>query len=245
MEACAVNNTPERPTTACLTCPPPREQRNWRPADPGYRTCASCLARIRDTLKDIVRRYLLLTPRPGASGDHGRGAPGFGSRSPGSEHVIAMRDRRSSPVARTWLGADGRLHQESERPPLSVHGVLDTIAWDIAEARQQHGPDERSDVPQLARYIDVNLDWATRQPGIAELDQQLRHLAAQLKPVTGDPGRRHIGTCPVVIDEGQHTRECGARLYAPLRGDEIECGSCGERWPREKWLRLGDLLEAS
>lgn len=238
-----MHDTLQRPTNACICCLPPGPQRGWRTADPGYKTCASCLDRIRDLLKDINRRYLLLNPRPSASGDNTRGAPGFGSRSPASEHIIAMRDRRSSPIARTWLGRDGRLHQESEHPPLSVHGVLDTIAWDIAEARQQHGPDERSDVHHLTRYIDVNLDWATRQAGIAEVDQQLRALTAQLKPVTGEPGRRHIGLCPVVIDEGEHTRECGARLYAPLKGDEIECRACGEVWPREKWLRLGDLLQ--
>jgi hypothetical protein len=156
-----------------------------------------------------------------------------------------MRDRRSSPIARTWLGRDGRLHQEAERPPLSVHGVLHTLAWDIAEARQQHGPPERADVHELVRYIDVNLDWATRQAGIAEADQQLRALVAQLKPVTGDPGRRHIGVCPNVLDDGDTTRECGARLFAPLRGDEIVCGTCDRKWPRDEWLRLGDLLEAS
>lgn len=212
-------------------------------ADRGYRTCDACLDRIRDTLKDITRRYALLNPKPGMSGEHGRGAPGFGSRSPASDHIIAMRDRRSSTVARTWLGRDGRLHQESERPPLSVHGVLDTIAWDIAEQRSLDGPSDRADVPHLARYIDTNLDWATRQPTIVEVDQQLRDLVAQLKPVTGEPGRRHIGLCPNVLDEGEVTRECGARLFAPLRGDAIECGACRRVWPRSEWLRLGDLLQ--
>lgn len=235
-----------RPASACLTCALPRPGRGWRTADPSYRTCAACLDRIRDTLKDIVRRYLLLNPTPGASGEHGtRGAPGFGTRPPASLHILAMRDRRSSPVARVWVGQDGRVHQESEKPPLSVHGVLETIAWDITEGRGHEPPNPRHDIPQLARLIDVNLDWATRQPAITDLDQQLRALHAQLKPVTGDPGRRHIGICPVTVDEGEHTRECGARLYAPLRGDSIECGACGEVWPREKWLRLGDLLEAS
>jgi hypothetical protein len=215
-------------------------------ADHGYRTCSSCLDRVRESLRDIVRRWLMLNPQPGASGEHGsRGAPGFGSRAPASVHVIAMRDRRSSAVARVWVAADGRVHHESEHPPLSVHGVLDTIAWDIAEHRDLDGPDPRADVPQLARYIDTNLDWATRQSSIVELDRALRDLLAQLKPVTGDPGRRHIGLCPTVIDEGDTTRECGARLYAPLRGDEIACGACGRVWPREEWLRLGDLLEAS
>lgn len=236
-----------RPTSACLTCLPPGPNRAWRIADRGYRTCTNCLDRIRDTLRDIVRRYLILNPRPGASGDQGgRGTPGFGSRAPASEHIIAMRDRRSSVVARTWLGRDGRLHQESERPPLSIHGVLETEAVDIAEARGITGPDMRADVPQLARWIDSNLDWATRQTTIPALDTALRELVAQLKPVTGEPGRRHIGLCPSVIDEGDQTRECGARLYAPLRGDTIECGACQRVWPPSEWLRLGDLLgEAS
>lgn len=236
----------ERPTWACVLHLPPTDHRKWAKADDGYLTCSSCYDRLRDLLKDIVARYHRLDPAPGASGDHGtRGAPGYGSRAPASEHIIAMRDRRSSRVARTWLGRDGRLHQESERPPLSVHGVLDTIAWDIAEQRGLDGPGPRSDVDDLARYIDQHMDWITRQPVIVEIAHDLRELAAQLKPVTGDPGRRHIGLCPSVIDQGETTTECGARLYAPLRGDSIECTSCRRVWPRSEWLRLGDLLEAS
>jgi hypothetical protein len=241
-----VSDTPQRPTHACITCPPPGPNKAWRPADTGYRTCTTCYDKIRELLKDIVRRYLQLNPRPGAAGDHGsRGAPGFGARAPASEHIIAMRDRRSSVVARTWLGADGRLHQESERPPRSVYGVLDTIAWDITEQRSHTGPDPHADVPELARYIDGNLDWLTRQDLVADVHRELRELDAQLKPVTGDPGRRHIGLCPNTVDDGTTTRECGARLYAPLRGDSIQCTSCQRIWPRPEWLRLGDLLDAS
>jgi len=50
---------------------------------------------------------------------------------------------------------------------------------------------------------------------VTELDIALRRLVAQLRPVTGDP-RRPIGLCPNTIDDGEHTRECGTRLYAPL-----------------------------
>lgn len=238
--------TTERPNQACVLCPPPRKVGHWRLADPGYRTCSSCLDRQREMLTDIATRYRQLDPTPGASGDGGRGAPGFGSRAPASAHIIAMTDRRSSRVARTWLGRDGRLHQESERPPLSVHGVLDTIAWDIAEQRGIDGPGERADVADLARWIDGHLDWVTRQLIVVDLDAALRELVAQLKPVTGDPARRHIGLCPNVVDEGDTTRECRARLYAPIRGDTIQCHTCQREWPRSEWLRLGDLLgEAS
>jgi hypothetical protein len=246
-----VHDTPtttddQRPSRACLLCPTPREGSPWRLADDGYRTCSGCLDRLREALKDIAKRYAQLDPTPGASGEHGtRGAPGFGSRSPASEHILCMTDRRSSAVARTWLGADGRLHYEAERPPLSVHNVLDTAAWAIAEERGIDGPDVTATVDELARWLDAQLDWATRNTIVVDLWADLRALQAQLKPATGEPGRRHIGLCPVVIDEGDHTRECGARLYAPLKGDEIQCRACGEVWPREKWLRLGDLLEAS
>src|SRR5690606_12400233 len=105
--------TPDRPAAACVLCPQPRDRRLWRLADAGYATCSVCDQRVRDTLKEIDKRYHALDPTPGASGDHGRGAPGFGSRSPASDHIIAMTDRRSSAVARVWTAADGRVHRES------------------------------------------------------------------------------------------------------------------------------------
>lgn len=230
-----------RPRSACLLCPPPRTSA-WRLADSGYRTCSDCLDRLRDRLADIVRRWVLLNPTPGSSGDHGsRGAPGFGSRSPASDHVIAMRDRRSSLVAKVWVGKDGRVHQEPERPPLSVHSVLETLAWDIAEARDITPPDPRADVPQLARYLDGHLDWATRQDNITELDQPLRALVAQLKPVTGDPARPKVGDCPNVDPETQ--QECGATLRAPIHGDTIQCTKCERTWERPEWEHLGRMIQ--
>lgn len=233
----------ERPQWACILCPPPRQAGHWRPADPGYRTDSPCLDRLRERLQDVVRRYLLLNPRPGANGDHrGRGAPGFGSRAPASDHVIAMRDPRSSAVAHVWLARDGRVHQEAERPPLSVFVVLDTLAWDVAEQRGIDGPEPSATVPELGRWIDRHLDWITRNDIAADVDQAVRGVLAQLKPVTGEPGRKHVGECPNTIDDEDGTRECGARLYAPLRGDSIRCNQCSREWPRSEWLRLGDLL---
>ena len=235
----------ERPAGSCLLHPPPREGRPWARADDGYRTCSGCLDRLRETLGEVNRRFHLLDPAPGQSGEpSGRGAPGFGSRSPASEHVIAMRDPRSSRTAKVWKAADGKFHTEQERPPLSVPGELDTLAWGIADERGIDGPKSLA-VADLVRWIDAQLDWVTRRDSVVALALQLRELSAQLKPVTGEPGRRHIGLCPNVLDEGEHSRECEARLYAPLRGDEISCRACGRVWPREEWLRLGNLLEAS
>lgn len=232
-----------RPDWACQLHPFPSDGRNWARADDGYLTCGGCYDRFRELLLDIPKRYLKLNPSPGANTEHGgRGAPGFGSRSPASEHVIAMRDIRSSQVARTWLAGDGRLHLESEKPPMSVHGVLDTVAWDIAEQRAVDGPDPASTVPDLARFIDRHTDWLTRHLLVVEVRALLRDLQGQLRPLTGDPGRKCVGTCPNVIDDGEHSRECKAKLYAPLKGDTISCRSCDREWPRSEWERLGLLL---
>ena len=238
-----MKNPVDRPTGACLLCPPPQDEKPWRRADDGYTTCSRCLDRLRETLREIPALYQPLDPTPGANADGTRGAPGFGSRSPASDHVIAMRDHRSSRDAYTWLGGDGKLHKESERPPLSAYSVLDTIAWDIAENRGIDGPGANT-VHHLAQWVDNQLDWATRQPNIDEVAAPLRELLAQLKPATGER-RAWIGTCPNTLDEGEHTRLCAARLYAPLRGDTIRCASCSREWPRAEWLRLGDLLDAS
>jgi hypothetical protein len=238
-------NVAERPSHACITCPPPRTNA-WRAADPSYKTCSDCYDRLRDLLKEIDTRYTALDATPGASGEvGGRGAPGFSSKPAASLHVIAMRDHRSSTDAHTWVGRDGRVHQESEQPVRSVFGVLDTIAWTVAEVRGVDGPATTAGVGGLCRFVDRNIDWLTRQDLVADVAADLRSLAAQLRPVTGEPGRRHIGLCPTTLDEGDTTRECKARLYAPLRGDVIHCNACGERWPRETWLRLGGLLESA
>ncbi len=271
--------TDSRPDSACLLCPPPKDGRNWRIPDAGYRTCSHCLDRLRDDLQDVSRRFLLLDPRPGASGDHGsRGAPGFGSRPSASPHIITMTDLRSKsceiaadatvyvwdPLADTtlepgeigppagayvdkrdvWYGRDGRAHTEQERPPRSVPAALASWAGLVAEERGITTA-VSTDVHDLCRWLDQHLDWITRQDLATDFATEIRELVAQLKPVTGEPGRRHIGLCPNVIDEGAHSRECGAKLYAPLKGDTILCRQCSREWPRTEWLRLGELLEAS
>jgi hypothetical protein len=237
-------DSPHRPDSACRLCPPPREGGSWRLADHGYLTCEHCYLRLRDVLKEIDERYQRLDPTPGASGENGgRGAPGFGSRSPASDHILCMTDRRSSPVARTWLGRDGRLHREAERPPLSVWGVLDGACWAIAEERGVDGPPPASTVYALTRFIDVQLDWVTRHLLVVDVWADLRALASQLRPVTGDQ-RARIGTCPNTLDEGEHSRECGAILHAPTRGDTISCAACSRKWPRSEWETLGRMIQA-
>lgn len=241
--------SPVRSADSCLLCPPPRDERPWRRADAGYRTCSGCLDRVRERLTEVGARYTVLDPRPGAQGDDGGPRPpGFGSRSPASDHVVAVMDWRSSRTARTWRGADGRIHRESGRPPLSVLAELFTLAEHVADARGLTGP-VRLTVAEIVRWLDGQLDWVTRQNGVVAFDRVLRELVSQLRPLTGEPRPKRVGECPNVLQidgaEGEHTRECATPLYAPLKGDEIRCWACGYRWPREEWLRLGKILQVA
>jgi hypothetical protein len=97
-------------------------------------------------------------------------------------------------------------------------------------------------VPDLVAWLDRRMDWLTRQEEIAEFAVDVRRLAGELMSVTGDP-RYPVGRCPNTIDEGDHTRECGARLW--LHGETVRCHACDRPWPRSKWMELADLLEAS
>lgn len=86
----------QRPEWACLLHQDPSEGRNWKQADDGYRTCESCLIKLREVITDIRRLYANLDATPGAMTESGtRGAPGFSSKPSASLHVVAMRDPRS------------------------------------------------------------------------------------------------------------------------------------------------------
>lgn len=239
----------DRPDFACVLHRPPDEGYSWKLNDPGYVTCSDCLLRLRQVLRDVGKRYRQLDPTPGRGGDGARGAPGFASRSPASEHVIAFTDPRSSQTAKTWRDRAGRLCCEDERPPVSVRGELDILAWDVAEALGLAGPAERADVDDLLRHLDARLDLVTRDAGLAEqVARTARALQSALRPVTGDPRPKYIGHCAVILDELDEEGipvVCGTRLYAPLRGDEVRCRGCSTRWSRDEWEKLGEALQAA
>lgn len=185
----------------------------------------------------------MLDPSPqGAAMDGTRGAPGFGSRAPGSDHIIAMMDRRSSAESHVWVAADGKIHREDSNPPLSVFSVLDTWVWDVAE-RRDFDHRQLSSVKTVCQWLDNQLDWMCRQDSIVDFHEDIRKLLKQLRPVTGAKAV-YIGSCPNV-PEGPRPVVCGARLYAPQTGETITCGACGQRWTRSGWEKLAqDLADA-
>lgn len=236
----------DAPNGACVLHRPPDEGQSWVLADAGYLTCAACLARLRDRLTEISSLYARLNPRPGAYSSGGvRGAPGFDSRPPANLHIICLRDTRSSPTWHTWVAADGRVHDESEHPPLCAQNVLNTAAWATAEQFEMVGPEDDATVDELALWLDRRLDRITKHgPSVLALDYQIRTLVGQLRIATGvrTPAVL-IGQCPNTIDRGDYGEPCGANLFAPQVGDTIRCRECGERWPRAKWERLGQLMQ--
>lgn len=227
----------DRPDSACLTHRPPTNGRAWAQADPGYRTCSRCHQRIHEWLSPITvdadgrpdsipGLYEILSPLPGVGGGGQRRAPGFGPRSPANDYVVAIRDPRTT-----------RLEPGD---PHSVPGVL--AAWTALLIDERSLIPPAHTVPDMARFLDAHLDYLTKQDWVEDFATELRELHAQLRAIGQQ--RRRIGLCPSTIDEGEHTRLCGAALFAPLYSDVIKCNACGREWQRREWLRLGDLLDA-
>ncbi len=223
----------DRPGWACVLHQPPTG-REWQPADDGHCTCWACADRLRQLLGDIRWRYLHLssTPLPHPYDGTPR-PPGFGSRSPGCDHIIAMTDPRSSAQAHVWVGSDGRVHRESEHPPLSVYSVLDTWATDIAE-RRGYPRRTHDSVFDVCVWLAAQLDWITRQADVVDFHTDLHLLDRQLKPVTGARSIP-IGRCTT----------CRTRLHASPQDNTVTCNTCITTWTYKNWIKLGESLMAS
>lgn len=121
-----VSDNASRPTNSCVLCPPPFGNRTWSRREDGYQTCLSCLEKLSETLLDVVVRYRKLNPAPATSGDSGRFAPGFESRSPASDQIILMRDWRSKSCE---VACDEVIYYwdpaYQPRLPNGVHGPLE------------------------------------------------------------------------------------------------------------------------
>jgi hypothetical protein len=239
----------ERPSSACRSCRPPKGTRPWKLAERGFFACEQCGDEMANNLEEIGQRYYLLSPMQGGMGlDGGRMAPGFESKAPGSDHIIVMRDHRSSDVAKVWVGGDGKIHREQDRPPLSVFGVLLTEAFDTAERRGLTQTTMFESVAQLTVFLARHLGWWSRQEDVGDFAERLRTLVNQLRPVTGAPRPKPFAQCPNVIELGDgETRVCGGPVYPPetLAMPVMECGGCGESWDRGNWEQLGQQMRSA
>lgn len=230
----------DRPAGACLTHRPPKPGRPWCRADDGFTTCGQCYSRLHTWLSpisvdedgvpmSIPGLYATLDAAPGSAGT-GRRAPGFGSRSPANDRVVAMRDPRTVAIA------DG--------DPCSAASVLRAWVTYVWDERYDHAaldlPDYRkrrrelpTSVDAAAVWLDNNLDWLTRQTTVTDLHDELRELIRQLR--SARPGGvadqdRPVGHCIEMLESG----ECKTPIYMP-RGEK-------PRAPDEPIITLPELI---
>ena len=188
----------ERPDGACLTCPPPDDGKDWSEPATGHTVCDRCRSRLAKQLIDIAARYRRLNPRPGSTGEIGRGAPGFGSRSPAADHIVVMRDWRSKShevakdgIKYVWdpTADHGRRLPEGvygpEEPPGAYTKKLD--AWLGADGKK-HAEEEfpvRSVPFTLASLVDLVAEEQQIVPPAGRTVKELaRWLIHQLDWVT-------------------------------------------------------------
>jgi hypothetical protein len=212
----------------CVTCTkqPPRR------ATPGYLTCDRCVELIRECLGEILTLYATLAA-PGALlprvTDGGRRAPGFGSRSPANDTTIVLTDPRT-----TWT---------EDTPTHNPLVVVESWARMVREDVGEKPHDRHATMSSEAGLLQRRMDWITRQPWVEEMWKELKEVRGQLRNYNGERGPRSIGKCPVMVQRGGSFVQCSAELFAPLYGDTITCRSCGEEWPRRRWLILGGAIE--
>jgi hypothetical protein len=211
----------------CVCCSTPQKPRR---APDGYRTCDGCADRIREALVEIPSQYARLTTvealLPG-SGDEGRRGPGFGSRSPARDVVIAVTDWRT-----TWA-EDSRLHH----PPSILHAWASMVRGEVGE-KPPAGPVEcHVEAPLLIR----RLDHVTRQEWVADMWRELREVVDQLRTIAGEPRPLPVGRCPTIVDDTTG-KVCSTPLYVRAGTDTITCRGCQRQWERREWLHLGRTI---
>lgn len=212
----------------CVICSTAKKPRR---APDGYRTCNGCADRIREALQEIPAQYARMTSvqalLPG-SGDEGRRGPGFGSRSPARDIVIAATDWRT-----VWDDAPGaRLHH----PPSILRSWASMVRADVGESTPAGPVDCGTEAALLIR----RMDHVTRQDWVADMWTELREVVDQLRTIAGEPRPLPVGRCPN-IPEGAE-KECGTSLYVRPGTDTITCRACGRQWDRREWLHLGRTM---
>ncbi|MGH3760275.1 hypothetical protein [Actinophytocola sp.] len=207
---------------------------NPRPAEPGWLVCARCVNRLAWMLHDIPDLFDSLDEfiKPGVVGvAGGRRAPGFSSRSPARDDVIALRDRR------TTAAEDGDPHSALELLASWADNVRDDLALDL--------PDAARTVAGEARLLSTRLGHIAAAGWVVEFAEEITELHRALRRVTGEAAQIiDLGPCPgEITDESGELRPCGAALRAELDAEACLCRRCGAFWPRQAWLRLATRLD--
>jgi hypothetical protein len=199
-----------RPDNSCLTCPPPAGNRTWRRAEDGYRICDLCLEKLGENLLDVVVRYRRLNPMPGSNADHGgRGAPGFESRSPASDHIILMRDWRSKSCE---VASDGKVYvwdpKFQPRLPPGVEGPLEAPGAYVDHKEAWFDSGGRAHFEQERPALSVPFELAS-----------LAHLVAEEREMSGPVlAHKRLSDYPHtrIVWDGKYQRRLPRGVQGPL-----------------------------
>jgi hypothetical protein len=231
----------------------------------GQLLCSGCKRRLGEHLDEIGRGYGRLNPTPGVGGDGGRGAPGFGSRSPARDEVIALTDRRRNTYTpSTSAGA------RPESGPNAYMSLFRLVAWWADEARDVGllAPlgGLRSVVWECWELREV-LDDLARRWWVADMARDIEHGVLQLRRALHElESTIPVGRCPlpapgeepayleavaelgeILAAQSAAVPRCDGELRARAWGEEARCRRCGTRWNGGEALRrlgaqLGEAL---
>jgi hypothetical protein len=189
--------------------------------------CTTCNNRLLRVLRELGVYWSMLPFLTGPRrGNTGRMSPGYGSRSPGNDDVIAALDPRSKPGD---VDEDGeailRRPDDTASWVRSIGGSLAGIAAGIAADRDEVVSGAPID------YIRRTLWWCGGQPGIADLAADLTELHHQARSLAGDRPQGPLGGCLVVT--------CDGEVFESGQGKPAACNRCHRPYDGADLIRLG------
>ena len=182
--------------------------------------------------------YRRLSASRGNGGLEPLGPPAFGSSSPADDHVLVLRDPRSSVAV---LGPDDV--ERAPRPPVFVLGAI---------ADRLGGP-PRYTTMGLSSWLHGAVSVLAAQPWVPEAYTTLRAVSGQLRAALGDPSPSPVGSCRVLVDdEGRETPagpwRCAAPLFLPelppramdepMVPPALRCSGCGHRYTGHELVEI-------
>jgi len=212
-----------------------------------FYACWDC---INDTIRLLRELELYVADmfpamRQKLRGEPGRGAPGYGSRSPGRDDIIIALDPRSKPGSVDEDGnATTRRPDDAPRWIRSIPASISAIADWVATEKGEH-PRPPSTFVQDMGYVRRSLPWCAQQatrdddgkwhPWINDTVSDIKELHHQARWQVRDQPQPPLGTCLSVGCEGD--------VYWTNMG--AQCRGCSRRYDGLDLVRLGAAQEAS
>lgn len=206
------------PTCVLPTC---RSRDQHAEPEPGALLCWHCAEHLRATLRSIDRYLRTLTPeRTSTSGTGGRRAPGYESRSPAADHIIAMLDPR------TLVNGPGDDHDAVPNIAAELGNWARLVTEECPRARNRPLRTINDAIVTLL----IENQWITAQLWVDEYAAALNDLHRAIRGVANDGPISPAGLCTwqacggpvfltertVIGDKGQEERHGAAR-----------CATCG------------------